>query len=44
MYQNMPEEPTYVDTGMEYIEPQVSMPIQPQVVPQAAAYFPVDIE
>ncbi|XP_046441352.1 caprin homolog isoform X2 [Daphnia pulex] len=44
VYQNMPDEPTYVETGMEYIEPQVSLPIQPQVVPQAAAYFPVDID
>ena len=40
----MPDEATYVEAGMEYIESQISLPIQPQVVPQAAAYFPVDIE
>lgn len=44
VYQNIPDETTYVEPGMEYIEPQVPLPIQPQIVPQAAAYFPVDIE
>ncbi|KAI9561812.1 hypothetical protein GHT06_012773 [Daphnia sinensis] len=44
VYQSIPDEPTYVEPGMEYIEPQVSLPIQPQIVPQTAAYFPVDID
>lgn len=34
-----------METAVDYIEPPTALPIQPQqVVPQAAAYFPVDVE
>lgn len=44
VYHSLPEEPAYVESALEYIEPPASLPLQPQVVQQAAAYFPVDIE